>query len=651
MKKTLLLSMLAFTASLFAQNHVEDDLEKIVCKEAEAHAHFLHPVPAANPLTANYDLKYYRFEWYIDPAQYFIDGKATVYFETLVDGFAEINFDFSTQMAVNDISYHGQSLNSTASGAYLLTVLLPTPLPAGTLDSLTITYAGAPPSSGFGSFIQSEHNGIPSLWTLSEPYGAQDWWPCKNGLDDKIDSIDVIVTTPEAYRVASNGLLVQETVVGSDKVYHWKHRYPIAPYLVAIAVTNFAQYTDNVPLSNGTNLPMLNYVYPENLANAQSGTGKLVQVLQFYDSLFVSYPFFEEKYGHAEFGWGGGMEHQTMSFVTSYGWGLLAHELAHQWFGDMVTCGSWEDIWLNEGFATYLEGLSRERFPSQVVTQWYDWKLSKINSITSQTGGSVKVVDTTSVNSIFSSRLSYNKGSYLLHMLRWKLGEEDFFLGLRNYLNDRQYDYALTNSLQLHLEAASGQDLDEYFEDWFTGQGFPSYQVTWEQSSAGDVYIQLNQTTSHASVGFFEMPVPVLLKGAGVDSLVRLEHTQNGELFSMNMPFEVTSVQFDPDLWLISANNTVQQGELTGTGEVFAVGDIFVYPNPAKDFIQVFFEKNKPESELNWLMVNGLGQTAKAGSMERGGASIDISDLSSGLYRLVLRDQNGGMTVRSFVKK
>ncbi|MBK8564305.1 MAG: hypothetical protein IPN76_13450 [Saprospiraceae bacterium] len=262
------------------------------------------------------------------------------------------------------------------------------------------------------------------------------------------------------------------------------------------------------------------------MTTAQTGTANLVQVLQFYDSLFVTYPFHEEKYGHAQFGWGGGMEHQTMSYVSSFGWGLLTHELAHQWFGDMVTCGSWEDIWLNEGFATYLEGISRERFPSQVQTQWYDWKAGKISSIVSQPGGSVLVDDTTSVNRIFSSRLSYNKGSYLLHMLRWKLGGDAFFGGLRNYLNDRQYDYARTTSLQSHLEATSGQDLDEYFEDWFRGQGFPSYKVVWEQSSQGDVYIQLNQTTSMpSSVDFFEMPVPILLIGADNDTIVRLEHT------------------------------------------------------------------------------------------------------------------------------
>lgn len=650
MKKFLTFFFALFAVGLFAQTHLDDDFEALVCKEAEAHQHALTP-PVASLLTGNYDLKYYRFEWSIDPAFYYIEGRATVYFETLTDDFNEINFDFSDELAVNDVSYHGQSLTASAPEDYLLKIALPAPLAAGTLDSLTITYAGAPPSNGFGSFVQSTHAGTPVLWTLSEPYGAQDWWPCKNGLEDKIDSIDVIVTTPAAYRAASNGLLVAETASGASKTFHWKHRYPIVPYLVAIAVTNFAQYTDNVPLSNGTTLPMLNYVYPENLGNAQTGTANLVQVLQFYDSLFVTYPFSEEKYGHAEFGWGGGMEHQTMSFVTSYGWGLLTHELAHQWFGDMVTCGSWEDIWLNEGFATYLEGLSRERFPSQVFTQWYDWKLSKINSVTSAPDGSVRVDDTTSVNRIFSGRLSYNKGAYLLHMLRWKLGDDDFFSGLRDYLAERQFDFAKTSSLQQHLEAVSGQDLDEFFADWFVGEGYPSYGVVWEQGSAGEVYIQLNQTTSDPSVGFFEMPVPILLKGAGVDTLVRLEHTQNGELFSLNLPFEVTAVSFDPDLWLLSANNTVQKGDLTGLDEVLARGRVIIYPNPAADFVQVVFEINSQPNAFNWQVINTLGQVFKSGTQSPGHATIEIKGLAPGLYRLIAQDTGGRYAMGSFLKK
>lgn len=649
MKNTFAFLLMLLSVGLYAQSNADPDFEDLICKEAEAHSRFLNLSPAANHLlTNNYDLKYYRFDWYIDPAQYFIRGKATVYFTTLTDDFAEINFDFSTQLVVDSIEYHGQLLTATQSGDYLLSIPLPSALQAGALDSLTIAYSGTPPSSGFGSFIQSQHNGIPSLWTLSEPFGSQDWWPCKNGLDDKIDSIDVFITTPAQYRGASNGALVSEIAEGDNRVYHWKHRYAIAPYLVAVSVTNYVQYTDMAPLSNGAQLPIVNYVYPENLAQAQAGTANLVQVLQFFDSLFVTYPFHAEKYGHAQFGWGGGMEHQTMSFVVNFGWGLLAHELAHQWFGDMVTCGAWEDIWLNEGFATYLEGLTRERFPTG--TTWYNWKKGKVDNIVSQSGGSVKVDDPNNVGRIFSGRLTYNKGSYLLHMLRWKLGDEDFFQAVRNYLNDRAFNYATTPSLKAHLEAASGADLSGFFADWYEGQGYPSYQAAWEQNSVGKVYIQLSQTTSHPSVDFFEMPVPVRLSGEGRDTLVRLEHTENNQLFDFDLPFLVESVSIDADYQLISANNTVEQMELVGVQEPVSAEKAVIYPNPANDFIRI-----RPDQNLgpfaNWQICNTLGQPLLSGNTTENPTQIGIGNLPPGAYRLTLISTAGRIKTGFFIKE
>ena len=416
-RNILLFITISFPFFVSGQADTQEEFKQMVEKEALAHSSIVAGLNSVVP--NNYDLKYHRFNWRIDPAVKYIQGSVTSYFIPTTAVFSEMYFDLSNSLLVDSVKYHNTSALFVQPAGDALKITLPSIALAGILDSIIVYYHGTPPNNGFGAFEQSTHNATPIIWTLSEPFGAKDWWPCKQSLNDKIDSIDVYVTTPQAYRVASNGVLVSQIQNGTDKIYHWQSHYPIAAYLIAIGVTNYSVYSNFLPMNPGT-LEVLNYVYPENLSTAQSQTPDILNVITLYDSLFIPYPFAKEKYGHCQFGWGGGMEHQTMSFVTNFSHSLIAHECAHQWFGDMVTCGSWEDIWLNEGFATYMEGLTEQYlFPAT----WANWKLSKKNNVTSSPGGSVLCDDTTNINRIFSSRLSYNKAAYVLHMLRWKLGD------------------------------------------------------------------------------------------------------------------------------------------------------------------------------------------------------------------------------------
>jgi aminopeptidase N len=586
LQKTIFTFMLAILSTIaFAQQG-----EDVICKdlsyivEAEQH-HHKHIIDfRTNELTQNYDLKYHRLSWEVDPAVLYIKGEVTSYFMPIQDDFNQINFDFKNNMTVNEVIYHGNSLSYVQVNDNLR-INLPATIELNTLDSITVRYEGAPGSSGFGSFENAYHNGTPVLWTLSEPYGAKNWWPCKQDLTDKIDSIDIFVKTPAEYRVGSNGKLMSETAEGEDMIYHWKHRYPIPAYLISIAVTNYTVFSDYVSLDNGESIEVLNYVFPEDYNYAQSQLENTVEIMELFNELFGIYPFADEKYGHAQFAWGGGMEHQTMSSMGGFSYGLQAHELAHQWFGDKVTCGSWQDIWLNEGFATYLTALTDEYKGN--TSSWNSWKNGTINNITSQAGGSVWVDDTTSVSRIFSYRLSYLKGAYLLHMLRWKLGDDDFYQAIRNYVDDPAlaYGYARTEDLQAHLEAQSGQDLTPFMEDWFYGQGYPSYHLGW--STIGNIFqVQLNQETSHSSVDFFEMPVPILVYGEGQDSILRLEHTANDQFFEIDLPFVVEAVQFDPDRWILSKDNTVDQ-VISATNDQFLHNAIKLSPNPASAYVDI----------------------------------------------------------------
>ncbi|OJV21901.1 MAG: hypothetical protein BGO21_25425 [Dyadobacter sp. 50-39] len=504
----------------------------------------------------NFDVKYYRCEWEVDPAVNYIKGNVTPHFVMSAAG-NSVTLDLSVALTVTAVQQRGSNVAfSHADDA--LTVTLQNPLAQGVQDSVTISYEGTPTAVN-AAFVVTTHgpSATPVLWTLSEPYGSRDWWPCKNGLDDKADSLDIYITHPATYKAASNGLLKSETPVAGSKIRtHWKHRYAIASYLVAIAVTNY-NVLDTSVLIGGTNVPFKTYCYPESQVNFQNGVQNALNAMVQFSSLFGDYPFKNEKYGHVQFGWGGGMEHQTCSFMVNMAETLIAHELGHQWFGDKVTCGSWQDIWLNEGFATHLASIYLEaKYPANIKIT----RINEINSITSAPGGSVWVDNVNDVNRIFSNRLSYLKGSHLLYMLRWILGDATFFTAIYNYINDPAlaYGYVSTANLKSHLETASGKDLTYFFDQWFTGQGYPSYQVEWFPAG-NSVQVKLGQTQSHASVSFFRLPVPLLFRNANTnqEKLVVLNHTSNGQFFAENLGFEATEVVFDPEVWLITRNNTL----------------------------------------------------------------------------------------------
>ena len=641
------LPFLFFVISFVAFGQDFDETLNAV-REAEAKSALNQIIQRANLNTGNYDLKYHRLEFTIDPSVAFISGDVTTYFEAKAD-LSEITFDLSDNMVVSQVMQRGSSLAFTQNSDDELVVTLPLLQNVGVLDSLTISYSGNPESSGFGSFEQTTHNGDPIIWTLSEPYGAKGWWPCKQDLNDKIDSIDVYLTTPqfnpstEEYIAVSNGLEQSQTVNGSNKTTHFKHRYAIPAYLIAIAITNYEVYTHQVP-NNGNPFEIVNYVYPENLASAQSDTPVTVDIMNLFSTLFEEYPFANEKYGHAQFGWGGGMEHTTVSFMGSFGRNLIAHELAHQWFGDKITCGSWKDIWLNEGFATYLSGIVIENLDGN--SNFITWKQQRNGSITSQPDGAVYLSDqdTTSVSRIFSSRLTYNKGAMVLHMLRKKLGDTDFFQGLKNYLidSDHAYDYAKTEDFIPIMEAVSGTDLTEFFNDWVYDEGYPSYTIEWNQPSPSEARIKISQTQSDASVSFFEAPVPLRLLGTmGEQMDIVLDNTSNQEVFISPVSFTVASVVFDPEADLISRNNTVQLSldELDPASQV-----LLIFPNPATTTITILKPDGLDVSEIR--IFNNLGQLVIQKSWS---SVVDISKLSSGLFFVQL-ESNQGIINKSLLK-
>jgi aminopeptidase N len=594
------------------------------------------------------DVHYHRCEWMIDPAIQSISGLVTTYFTAKTDA-SQVVLDLTNNMLVDEVRRNGKLLSFQQKDNTVI-IDLGFLLPRNSMDSLSIQYHGNPNTSGFGSFNRSNHAGVPVLWTLSEPYGARDWWPCKNTLDDKIDSIDIIITCPKAYKGISNGLRQSEQL-SADGLFittHWKHRYPMVSYLVCLAVTNYTEFNNEIQLGNVT-LPMQTFCYPENLEDFKKGTYAAMEAMLLFHKTFGDYPFIQEKYGHTQFSWGGGEEHQTNSFMVNVGESLSAHELAHQWFGDKITCGSWQDIWLNEGFATHLASMYMEaKYPDSAIV----WRKRAINQITQDSTGSVKVDDTLNVGRIFSSRLSYIKGSHLLYMLRFKLGDEAFFKAIKAYQNDPQlvHSFAKTSDLKRNLEKSSGLPLDSFFRQWFEGQGYPSYSVQWAQIGNATVKIKVNQSTAHSSVPFFEMPLALQFKNASKQKTVIVDCRYKGEVFIKEIGFIADTVFVDPDSWLISRNNNSEKLQDIEPNK----HNVVIYPNPFQDQFSILINHFK-SAQITIDLYDAAGKKVfeQVYALFRGKGFIIIptQQLAIGRYTLKLSDGSNESSTISLLKK
>ncbi|MGL2965301.1 M1 family aminopeptidase [Flavobacterium sp. XGLA_31] len=639
MKKIYFLLFCLSTVSGFAQNsHAK--INRLVESEMKAAAAIVNF--QVNPNTQNYNITYHKLEFTVNPSVYSISGKVTTTF-TALSNMNTVTFDFANSLTTSSVKMGATNLTFTENTNNELIINLPSTLSAGNSATVEITYSGVPPNNGFGSFVKDTHNNVPIIWTLSEPFGARDWWPCKQDLNDKIDSIDVYITAPSQYTAVSNGIETTAPVIsGSNKTTHFHHGYPIPAYLIAIAVTNYSVYTQTAGTAPNE-YPIINYIYPEDLASVQPLLDVTPDILEFYGNLFEIYPFHNEKYGHAQFNWGGGMEHTTVSFMVGFDRQLIAHEMGHQWFGDKITCGSWKDIWLNEGFATYLADLVIEHFDG--LDAFVSDKADMINNITSSPSGAVYLTDTeaTNVNRIFSSRLTYDKGAMVLEMLRFKMGDAAFFQALRNYLADTNlaYAYAVTTDLKGHLEAVYGQSLTEFFSDWIYNQGYPTYTITAQNWGAGQAKFIVNQTQSDPSVSYFEMPVPVRVFGAGGEQAdLVLNNTYDGEEFIMNVPFAITSVQFDPEKHLISKNSTTTLGS-----QQFDLDKaIQLYPNPAADLVHLQMPTALALEKV--IVYNHLGQIV----LESITPDFQINSLASGVHYVDIQTTEG-VFHKKFIKK
>ena len=536
------------------------------------------------------------------------------------------------------------------------TAALAVAAPANSLVDARIYYHGTAPSgnsaaignglSNRGQVRLGSGQSFPFnvTWSLSEPFSAHEWFPCKQVLTDKADSTDVWVTTSMPNKAGSNGVLERTVSLPNNKVrYEWKSRHPIDYYLISVAVAPYLEYVNYANPVGGPRVPIVNYVYNQATLNYyQTELDRTPGFIESFSTQFGLYPFADEKYGHSMAPLGGGMEHQTMTTQDGFDFTLTAHELCHQWWGDNVTCASWSDIWLNEGFASYGEYLSLQALSTPAnARNWMD----NAHLYAQRSGGSLYVADTTNVNRIFDYYLTYKKGAGVVHMLRYLLNDDvKFFRALHTYQTQFGGSTARTADLQRVFEAEAGRPLGYFFQQWFTGRGYPTFTGRWNQGGSSFVLRVTETASAPAVTPFFDTEVDYRLTFSnGTTQTVRLRQSQPTETYSLTVNGTVTGVAVDPNQWVMDLPTAAPTRDNTLLATRATAGNsnpvLVLYPNPCRDQLQL--SALPVIGQFTALVLDATGRTVLRQVVAGTQPQIDTRALAPGLYYLRLLGSAG----------
>ena len=583
-----------------------------------------------------YDVTYHKLDLSVTNTSTYLEGKVTTGAVVTAPQMDLFVFELHPSLIVDSVKVNGVMCSPAINGNFR-ECPLSVSIPQSSSFIAEIWYHGTPSATGTSAIGQGISAGqSPSwgnrvMWTLSQPYSAYEWWPCKQNLADKIDSLDIWLTVGDSLKAGSNGILTNITPMPGNKLrFEWAHRYPIDYYLISMAVAKYVDYSFYAyPQGNADSVLIQNFIYdnPATLAQFQGQINLTKNFMEAFADVWGPYPFEDEKYGHCMAPFGGGMEHQTMTSQGSFNFTLTAHELAHQWFGNKVTCGSWKDIWLNEGFASYGEYLAYELVnPSQAADRMNTFHASALE----QPGGSVFVDDTTNVSRIFSSRLTYRKGATLVHMIRFLVNNDAlFFQGLRNYLQQFAFGTATAADFKSVMENTAGIDLTDFFNEYYYGEGYPIFSLRYKKSANGRVYIKLTQTASMPTVTpLFHIPVEIRLLSAGGDTTVRVMSDGPEVFFDFAYSRNVTAAQIDPNQWILNQNGSIL-ADNTLELETADNNPIRLFPNPTDDLLQI----TGISTGTSYEITDSHGKIVHMGTLDMDG-TISVSALSKGSYLL-----------------
>jgi aminopeptidase N len=522
--------------------------------------------------THSYDVLHYLIDLDLPMTSRYLEGAVTISARSNENNLTMVDLHL-LDLSVDSVKVDGVSASYNHNGETLLVTL---PQPAGMGDSFDILvgYSG----SGTGSMGYLWYGGgNPISYTLGCPFCTRCWMPCYDRMWDKADyGVEFLITVPDSYYVCANGELIDVDTTAGYATFNWRHAYPIAPYLIHFASSIFTTYSDWYHPAPAESVEIMYFFWPADSIYTATAFQYTLDMIGFYDSLYGEYPF--ERYGMVILSpfYYAGMEHQTMSSIWRNGfvgndYYLLAHEMSHMWWGDMVTCFGWANVWLNEGFATYSDALyygrmlGHQAFISRMTSRrsvYISYELANPHSMYDPP-----------LALLWSQSHTYYKASWVLHMIRYLCGDDETWLDfMSTYRDSFDYGNASTDDANAILNQVLGGNYDWFFDEWVYGMGFPKYAVQWSKLYEAPNWRLILDIDQIQTIGpsVFHMPLPIGVDYAGGDTIITIPIQDSSWHHECVLPFEPTGITVDPETWII------QQNTVTGVEELVTKGDLFV---------------------------------------------------------------------------
>jgi aminopeptidase N len=587
-------------------------------------------------LLNKYDIKFCRIDISVSDTCKFISGNVAYLSISQSNSLDTFLLQLSDDYVIDSVIFNKSNVSFTHTDDEIRVNVSPA-LNYGDTINVCVYYSGTPVNEPNNRGITNSTDSTyfkKVTFTLSEPYFALNWFPCKQELSDKIDSAYIFITVDSTLKAGSNGILKSVSHLPGNKLrYEWKTYYPIDYYLLSFSVSDYYEYDFYAkPGGSGDSVFVQNFIYGNCLNNYKYYIDQTSEYMDYFSGLFGYYPFSDEKYGHTMIPVSGGMEHQTMTSLGYFDLTVVSHELSHQWFGNSTTCNNWQDIWLNEGFASYCEYLANDKYsgngPNCMETA-HNYALSKPS-------GSV-YIPFESLNDhrrIFDYALTYQKGAAIIHQLRYELDNDSlFYLGLRNYLAQYKYKTASFSDFKSSFENTAQKDFTYFFDQWYYGYGYPMYSINWYQNN-DTLYIHCVQSASSDSTKLFKSSLEFKIYSAGENNVVRVFQDTNSVNYKLYIPEHVDSITIDPDSWLIKKILYIKQGI-----DPLPVEKTIIVPNPFTD--EIIIENGNNYSEKYFEIFDIRGNKLISVNSKSKIVRIKTANLKKGIYILKINGNKG----------